>query len=199
MSQSQQFSESPCVHISWVFPPWCALFPDLGKNIISGRFVSVSYIKADLISCMYLESYTKITKSCFSFMMLLRFEHGSVSMTTTPVQALIFLLLVYSKSFMTCLLLTSSSLKLPCPLLWEESFSKLSSPYYSPLYSPVWAHPLAFHFPHNLASDVLTSLNRTSWAHYYALSRGHPNCPNHGSCLCHKVHDGTEDRERIMC
>lgn len=46
------------------------------KNIISGSFVSMSYIKEDMISRMYLESYTKITESCFSFMVLLRFKPG---------------------------------------------------------------------------------------------------------------------------
>lgn len=101
-------------------------FPGLVRNIISGSFVSMSCIKEDIMSHMYLESYTKIMKSCFSFMMLLRFKRGSVSMTTTPVQALIFSHLAYCKSFMTCLPSVSSSLKLPCPLLTTLVFLKNS-------------------------------------------------------------------------
>lgn len=87
--------------------------------------LAISYqwvIQRDIISRMYLESYTNITKSYFSFMMLLRFEHCSVSMATTPVQGFLFSHSAHCKSFMTCLPSVSSSLKILCPLLPDSSF-----------------------------------------------------------------------------
>lgn len=71
---------------------------------------------------MYLESYTNIMKSYFSFLMLLRFKHCSVSMATTPVQAFLCSHLAHCKRFMTCLPSVSSSLKPPCPLLPDSPF-----------------------------------------------------------------------------
>lgn len=129
-------------------------FPDLVKNIVSGNFVSISYIKEDIISHMYLESYTNIMKSYFSFMMLLRFKHCFVSMATTPVQAFFFLHLAHCESFMTCLPSVSSSLRLPCPLLPDSSFQRFVSIIrFTCLLSDI-SPSSAFPFHYNLASEM---------------------------------------------
>lgn len=76
MPQSQRLRESHCVHTSGLtFPLRCAQ-ARRGKEDYLWQFVSMSYIKEDTISRMYLESYTKITENCFSFVVLLRFKPG---------------------------------------------------------------------------------------------------------------------------
>lgn len=66
--------------VGLLFPVQC---PSLPSPVISGSLLSVSYIKRDRISHEYLETYTKIMRSCFSFMVLLRLRPGSVSTATT--------------------------------------------------------------------------------------------------------------------
>lgn len=151
----------------------------------------MNYIKGDIISHMYLESYTKITKSCFSFTMHLRIK-PSVSMATTEGQALIFSHLAYCKSFMTRLPSVSSSLKLPC-LCYQISLSKQLSSFVTYL-SFVQCKPIVRH-----------SIFTISWHPMYLLGTLFytvmwvPNCPHVVSCLRHKVFNATEDRDPIMC